>query len=54
MGKEDAIEMQGEVEDNLPNATFRVKLEMATVLVHLRQDAHTTFASCRETRSLSS
>jgi translation initiation factor IF-1 len=27
MGKEDVIEMQGEVEENLPNATFRVKLE---------------------------
>ena len=27
MSKEDVIEMQGEVEENLPNATFRVKLE---------------------------
>ncbi len=27
MSKEDFIEMQGEVMENLPNATFRVKLE---------------------------
>ena len=27
MSKEDVIEMLGEVEENLPNATFRVKLE---------------------------
>ena len=27
MAKEDVIEMQGEVVENLPNATFRVKLE---------------------------
>ena len=27
MAKEDVIEMQGEVTENLPNATFRVKLE---------------------------
>jgi hypothetical protein len=27
MPKEDGIEMQGEVQENLPNATFRVKLE---------------------------
>ena len=27
MAKEDFIEMQGEVIENLPNATFRVKLE---------------------------
>jgi len=27
MTKEDVIEMQGEVVENLPNATFRVKLE---------------------------
>jgi translation initiation factor IF-1 len=27
MSKEDVIEMQGEVLENLPNATFRVKLE---------------------------
>jgi translation initiation factor IF-1 len=27
MPKEDVIEMQGEVMENLPNATFRVKLE---------------------------
>ena len=27
MAKDDVIEMQGEVVENLPNATFRVKLE---------------------------
>jgi len=27
MSKEDLIEMQGEVVENLPNATFKVKLE---------------------------
>ena len=27
MAKEDLIEMQGEVVENLPNATFKVKLE---------------------------
>jgi len=27
VAKEDAIEMQGEVIENLPNATFKVKLE---------------------------
>ena len=27
MAKEDIIEMEGEVLENLPNATFRVKLE---------------------------
>ncbi|MBI4995820.1 MAG: translation initiation factor IF-1 [Rhodocyclales bacterium] len=33
MGKEDVIEMQGEVEENLPNATFRVKLENGHVVL---------------------
>ena len=27
MGKEDVLEMEGEVLENLPNATFKVKLE---------------------------
>jgi len=27
LGKEDIIEMEGEVLENLPNATFKVKLE---------------------------
>ena len=27
MAKDDSIQMQGEVVENLPNATFRVKLE---------------------------
>jgi translation initiation factor IF-1 len=36
MSKEDVIEMQGEVEENLPNATFRVKLENGhAVLGHI-------------------
>ena len=35
MAKEDVIEMQGEVVENLPNATFRVKLENGhTILAH--------------------
>jgi translation initiation factor IF-1 len=33
MSKEDLIEMQGEVEENLPNATFRVKLENGHVVL---------------------
>lgn len=32
MAKEDYIEMQGEVLENLPNATFKVKLENGHVL----------------------
>ena len=28
MGKEDVLEMEGEVLENLPNATFKVKLEI--------------------------
>ena len=32
MAKEDVIEMQGEVEENLPNATFKVKLENCHVI----------------------
>lgn len=32
MGKEDVIEMQGEVQENLPNATFKVKLENGHVI----------------------
>ena len=32
MPKEDVIEMQGEVQENLPNATFRVKLENGHVI----------------------
>ncbi len=36
MSKDDVIEMQGEVVENLPNATFRVKLENGhTVLAHI-------------------
>ncbi|NCV88144.1 MAG: translation initiation factor IF-1, partial [Oxalobacteraceae bacterium] len=27
MSKDDVIQMQGEILENLPNATFRVKLE---------------------------
>ncbi|MCC7006530.1 MAG: translation initiation factor IF-1 [Ottowia sp.] len=36
MGKDEAIQMQGEVLENLPNATFRVKLENGyDVLAHI-------------------
>mgnify|MGYP001558236800 CR=1 FL=1 len=38
MSKDDVIQMQGEVVENLPNATFRVKLEnvhvVGDVLLH--------------------
>jgi translation initiation factor IF-1 len=33
MAKEDVIEMQGEVLENLPNATFRVKLENGHIIL---------------------
>ncbi|MHB1213607.1 MAG: translation initiation factor IF-1 [Thiobacillus sp.] len=33
MSKEDVIQMQGEVVENLPNATFRVKLENGHILL---------------------
>ena len=33
MAKEDVIEMQGEVQENLPNATFKVKLENGHVVL---------------------
>ncbi|MDX9943541.1 MAG: translation initiation factor IF-1 [Azonexus sp.] len=33
MAKEDYIEMQGEVMENLPNATFKVKLENGHVVL---------------------
>ena len=33
MAKEDLIEMQGEVVENLPNATFRVMLENGHVVL---------------------
>jgi translation initiation factor IF-1 len=33
MAKEDVIEMQGEVIENLPNATFKVKLENGHVIL---------------------
>ena len=33
MSKEDVIELQGEVVENLPNATFRVKLENGHVVL---------------------
>ena len=36
MSKEDTIQMQGEIEETLPNATFRVKLENGhIVLCHI-------------------
>ena len=33
MSKEDLIEMQGEVVENLPNATFRVRLENGHIVL---------------------
>ena len=33
MAKEDVIQMQGEVEESLPNATFRVKLDNGFVVL---------------------
>ena len=33
MAREDVIQMQGEVIENLPNATFRIKLENGHVVV---------------------
>lgn len=33
MAKEETIEMQGEILENLPNATFRVKLENGHVVL---------------------
>ncbi len=39
MSKDDVIQMQGEVIENLPNATFRVKLENGH-MAHFGQDAY--------------
>ena len=33
MSKEDVIQMQGEIQETLPNATFRVKLENGHVVL---------------------
>ena len=33
MAKEEAMQMQGEIEESLPNATFRVKLENGHVVL---------------------
>ena len=33
MAKEETIQMQGEIEETLPNATFRVKLENGHVVL---------------------
>ena len=33
MSKDDVIQMQGEIVENLPNATFRVKLENGHVVL---------------------
>ena len=33
MSKEDLIEMQGEIIENLPNATFKVKLENGHIVL---------------------
>ena len=32
MAKEDVIQMQGEIEESLPNATFRIRLENGHVV----------------------
>jgi translation initiation factor IF-1 len=52
MAKEDTIQMQGEVVEMLPNATFRVKLENGhVVLGHISGKCGcTTSRSCRATR----
>ena len=33
MAKEEVIQMQGEIEESLPNATFRIKLENGHVVL---------------------
>jgi len=33
MAKEDVIQMQGEIEESLPNSTFRIKLENGHVVL---------------------
>lgn len=33
MAKEESIEVQGTIEENLPNATFRVKLENGQIIL---------------------
>jgi len=33
MSKEETIQMQGEIEETLPNATFRVKLENGHIIL---------------------
>ena len=38
MAKEDVIQMQGEIMETLPNATFRVKLENGHVVLGLAQN----------------
>ena len=52
MAKEDTIQMQGEVLETLPNATFRVKLENGHVVLATSpaKCACTIFASCLGTR----
>ena len=35
MAKEDIIEMEGVVLENLPNATFKVKLELLGFCIHM-------------------
>jgi translation initiation factor IF-1 len=52
MAKEDYIEMQGEVVENLPNATFKVKLENGTLSMALSpaRCACTTSVSCPVTK----
>ncbi len=55
MAKEDLIEMQGEVLENLPNATFKVKLENGYESPRPSSPARcacTTSVSCPVTKSL--
>ena len=37
MSKQDVIEVEGKVVENLPNAQFRVELKMGTRLQHIFQ-----------------
>lgn len=52
MAKEDRIEMQGEIVENLPNATFRVKLENGHIVLVISQEkcVCTTFVFCLVTK----
>jgi hypothetical protein len=53
MSKDDVIQMQGEVLENLPNANFRVKVEMGMSFLDIFPEGCgcITFASFLVTRS---